>query len=194
MTHLHRFGLLGASVAIAAVGLAAPASAVDAPPADGFYAYAEAGKPPAEWEMVSICSQASGTREQSDYSDPAIQTLGCTVNLTSLSGNRVTQDERLLTFFSRTQLSGGQWTAEIPVPNGQVCPDGRLAPLHQRFQFDAAASSGTRTVLWGDECGETPGMTKTPFTLTFVRPPDKPIDNRFPMQCDYLVGRPSICS
>lgn len=37
-------------------------------------------------------------------------------------------------------------------------------------------------------------MTKDPFTLTFAGPLDPPVVERFPMECKYLVGRPSICS
>lgn len=196
MTLRHRIGALGAAGVMVALATAAPTPADPlVPPADGYYSYAEPGQPPAKWIVQSVCSQASGTREQSDYTDTTIQTLGCVVNVTSsTTPQAATQDEKLLTWGARSRLADGQWTAEPAFPNGQVCDDGRTAPLQQRFQFSEATLTGTRTTVWGDECGNAPHMTKAPFTLTFVGPLEPPTVERFPMECDYLAGRPSICS
>ena len=54
--------------------------------------------------------------------------------------------------------------------------------------------TGTRTSLHAAECGLQAGMTKTPFTLTFNDVLDPSVIARFPAICNYLAGRPSICS
>ncbi len=194
MALLHRFAVLCAAVACAAVGTAAPAPAATVPPADGYYTYTEAGKPAATWAMQTVCSQPSGTRAQPDYSDVDIQTLGCIVNVTSTTRKRLTHDEKLLSVAGPTRLINGLWNLDLVLREGQICPDGSTALLQQQFEFSEVTLTGTRTTLWGTECGAQPGMTKAPFSLAFLGPLDPPADNRFPMQCDYLAGRPSICS
>ncbi len=191
-----RIGLLGAAAMLAAVGTAAPATAEPsvAPPPDGKYSYNQPGKPAAQWSMQSICSQASGTRAQPDYSDPHIQTLGCVLNVTSTTDKPADAEQRLLNVAGRARLTNGLWAFEYNPPAGQICPDGRTARLQQKFEFSEVTLTGTRTTLWGDECGGPPGMTKEPFSLSFLAPLDPPVVDRFPMECNYLAGRPSICS
>lgn len=48
--------------------------------------------------------------------------------------------------------------------------------------------------LHGDVCGMPAAMVKAPFTLTFNAPLEPPVVDRFPDNCNYLAGRPSICS
>jgi hypothetical protein len=43
--------------------------------------------------------------------------------------------------------------------------------------------------VWGLQ----PGMTKTPFTLTFTDVLNPAVISRYPALCNYLAGRPSIC-
>ena len=82
MTVVRRLGLAVSALAVAALGWAAPASAM-LPPADGIYNYVQDGAPPALWELQTICIQPNGTRAQSDYTDETIQNLGCAVVLRS---------------------------------------------------------------------------------------------------------------
>ena len=198
MTPFHRtLALLtstAASAAVLSLGAAVPAQADILPPADGFYTYNAPGEPASEWKVETVCSQPSGTRAQEDYSDVNIQTLGCVLNISSTPFNRVGKAEDEITFpATRTLFSDGLWVAEPQKLGGKKCPDGSETYLRQKFAFSEVTLTGTRTQIWGAECGDEPGMVKTPFTLTFARPLDQPIE-RFPMQCDYLVGRPSICS
>jgi hypothetical protein len=195
MTQLHRMTAIATGV-IAAAALLGPAPTASAdlvPPADGYYTYSEPGKPAATWTMQSLCVQASGTRAQEDYHDTTIQTLGCTLLVSSKTPNNFTPDEALLNMSSRGRLVGGRWT----FTNGAArleCPDGTRAPLTDTFEFDQATLTGTRTTLWDAVCGRQPGMTKSEFTLSFNGPLDPPVENRFPPKCDYLAGRPSICA
>jgi hypothetical protein len=201
MTVARRCGAALFAVTAVAMGCAAPASAI-VPPADGTYAYVQDGAPPAIWQVQTICIQANGTRAQPDYSDETIQTQGCTVVLRSFTPQAAqTREERLMTFASRARLSGGMWTFQISSSEGLACPDGSSAATTETFAFAAPdpqspnpSVTGTRTSIHGAECGLQPGMVKAPFELNFTGPPGAPIVSRFPAQCDYLAGRPSICS
>ncbi|BBZ34010.1 hypothetical protein [Mycolicibacterium confluentis] len=193
MTLLHRIGAICLLAVAATLGPAPTAAADLVPPADGYYVYSEPGKPAAYWTMQALCVQASGTRAQEDYTDTTIQTLGCTLLVSSKTEDNFTPDEALLNMAGRSRLTGGQWTFTNTAAR-LVCPDGSNAPVTDNFAFDQATLTGTRTTIWDAVCGRQPGMTKTPFTLAFAGPLDPPVDNRFPPMCDYLAGRPSICS
>ncbi|AQA03554.1 hypothetical protein BVC93_15310 [Mycobacterium sp. MS1601] len=182
-------------VLVAAVCAAAPAQAdVLVPIVDGNYSYSEPGKPAAVWEISTVCIQANGTRAQQDYSDITIQSMGCLSRVTSRTDNKVTQDEQLLNTAGDARLTGGLWTFSNIWSSGRICPDGRKVPVTDTFAYDSRALTGMRTTLWGDECGTPPGMTKVPFTLSLREVKDPPMVHRFPDTCNYLVGRPSICS
>ena len=185
---------VGAMATAAALTASVPAMADLAPPADGNYTYTEAGQPAVNWKLSSVCSQASGTRAQPDYSDPNIQALGCVVNVNSSTPSRLTKPEELINFTTRARITDDLWTFSYVPPDGQVCEDGSTAPLTQNFSFSEVTLTGTRTTLWDTECGKAPGMTKVPFSLSYNSPLDPPFVDRFPMNCDYLAGRPSICS
>lgn len=189
-----RLGALCLGAAAVATGVAAPAAADIVPPADGEYSFSEPGQPAANWELGTVCIQANGTRAQSDYGDTTIQSQGCAVNVTSSTRTNLTHDEELLNFSERALLTNDLWTVTYVPPNGQVCPDGSTAPLTQTFSWSEVTLTGTHTTLWGSECGKAPGMTKTPFTLGFLGPLNPPMVERFPDTCNYLAGRPSICS
>ena len=193
MTMLHRIAATGVFAAAAVLGPAPTAAADLVPPADGYYTYSEPGKPTAFWTMQSVCVQASGTRAQQDYTDTTIQTLGCTLLVSSVTEHNFTPDEALLNMGSRGRLTGGRWAFTNTAAQLE-CPDGSREPLTDNFEFDQATLTGTRTTLGGAVCGRQPGMTKVPFTLAFTGALDPPVENRFPPKCDYLVGRPSICA
>jgi hypothetical protein len=193
MTVLRHTALVAVAVAVAPVGWAAPASAI-VPPADGTYTFTQPGSPSATWLMQSICSQASGTRAQPDYTDETTQTLGCTLILTSSTPDISTRELRSANFGGRARLVSGLWTLTVDNSEGVVCPDGSTAPSSETYAFSETTLTGTHTSLHDAVCGLAPAMTKQPFTLAFTTPLDPPVVDRFPMNCDYLAGRPSICS
>ncbi len=195
-------GLSGAvfGALLTAVGLAPPASAVLLPPPDGYYTFNMAGVPEAKWEMQSLCTQPNGTREQSDYTNIDIQTLGCKVLVTSSTQHLVTREERLVNFSGWAVLTNGMWTLEIRQNDQLVCPDGSLESEDDTYAFTSPDPNGppnltgTHTDLHPAVCGLQPGMQKNPFSLTYIGPLQHPVIDRFPLQCDFLAGRPSICS
>jgi hypothetical protein len=199
MTVLHRLSAMcsGAAAVVSSMAVLTPAPLASAdllPPADGYYTYSEPGQPPVKWELGSICIQANGTRAQPDYTDTTIQSLGCAVNVTSSTPSNLTPEEALLNFSDRARAANGLWTVSYAPPAGQVCPDGTTALLTQNFSWSEVTLTGTRTTLWGSECGKQPGMSKQAFTLSFLGPLNPPMVERFPDNCNYLAGRPSICS
>lgn len=194
MTVLRRMTIIMFAAAVAAFGLAAPASAI-VPPADGYYTFSQAGKPNSTWTMQSLCTQPNGTRAQPDYSDQTIQTLGCTVAIGSLvTTSGMNRDQQAVSFNGTGRLNSGLWTVTVGIPEGVVCPDGSYAPSTDTYSFSEVTFTGTHTSIHGAVCGLPPAMTKDPFTLAFTGPLDPAVVERFPMNCDYLVGRPSICS
>jgi hypothetical protein len=192
MTVLRRLSVVPA-VAVVALAVAAPSAAI-VPPADGYYTLNEAGVPPAVWTMQSVCIQANGTRAQSDYADETIQTLGCVVQLASAAQTKLTREERVLNFSARAVLTSDLWTFKMDNPEGMQCPDGSAAPTTDTYAFDGVTNAGTHTKIHGAVCGGQAGMEKTPFSLTFTGPLQPAVVDRFPDNCNYLAGRPSICS
>ena len=97
-------------------------------------------------------------------------------------------------------LTSDLWTMKVEQLDGLDCADGSTARLTNIFAFTAPDPNGspnltgTHTRIHGAVCGMQPAMTKTPFTLTFTDVLDPGVIHRFPMICDYLAGRPSICS
>jgi hypothetical protein len=144
--------------------------------------------------MQSICIQANGTRAQSDYSDETIQALGCGVILASSTPSTLTREERMVNFNARAVLTGGLWTFKYDSSEGWLCPDGSAAASTETYAFDSATLVGTHTTVHGAVCGAPAGLVKVPFTLSFTGGLTPPVDNRFPDHCNYLAGRPSICS
>jgi hypothetical protein len=201
MTVVRRLGFALFAAAVAALGWAAPAAAI-LPPADGNYTYAQEGAPTALWQLQTVCIQPNGTRAQQDYADQTIQTLGCTVTLRSFTPQAaMTRAERQFVFTGKAKLAGGMWTFQIASPEGLACPNGGTAPTTETFAFappDPNAPNpsvtGLRTTIHGAVCGLPPAMVKAPFALNYTAPLEPPVVSRFPAQCDYLVGRPSICS
>lgn len=199
MRILRGVGALVSAVGLAAVGLAAPASAV-VPPVDGYYTFDEPGVPQAKWQMQSICTQPNGTRAQADYTDETIQSLGCNVIISATTPTLLTEEQKLVNVAGRAALTSGLWTMTVEQLHAIQCDDGTTARLTNIFAFtppDPNGSpnmTGTHTRIHGAVCGMQPSMTKTPFTLTFQDVLDPSVIHRFPMICDYLAGRPSICS
>ncbi len=196
---MRRLGVMVLGIVLTAVALAAPAGAI-LPPVDGYYTFNQPGVPSANWELQSICIQPNGTRAQADYTDETIQTLGCTVLVTASTPSLVTREEKLVNFSGRARLTGGLWTFQVEQPEGLTCPDGSYAARTETFAFTAPDPNGppnltgTRTSVNAAACGVPAAVTKTPFTLTFNDVLDPGVIARFPAICNYLAGRPSICS
>jgi hypothetical protein len=184
---------------LTSVGLAPPASAL-LPPLDGYYTFDMAGVPQAKWAVQSLCSQVSGTRQQSDYTDQDMQTQGCRVLVTSTTQRLVTREEQLVNFAGWAVLSNNLWTFQIKQHDELICPDGSTQPEMDTYAFTSPDPNGppnltgTHTDIHPAVCGLPPSMNKTPFTLTYTGPLNPPVVDRYPMQCDFLAGRPSICS
>ncbi|EUA71019.1 hypothetical protein I540_2431 [Mycobacteroides abscessus subsp. bolletii 1513] len=62
------------------------------------------------WTISAVCVQASGTRVQSDYTDPTIQADGCTLTVTSATPDIVKHSDRLQNFSTPARLVDDQWT------------------------------------------------------------------------------------
>jgi hypothetical protein len=193
MTVPRRLGVTAFAVAVVAVAAAAPAAAI-VPPADGTYTLNQDGAPPTKWVMQSVCIQANGTRAQPDYSDETIQSEGCTLILSSATGPQLAINNAPYDFGVRAVLTGGLWTTQFDANQGMTCPDGSTAPTTEKYAFDSATMAGIHTTIHGAVCGGQAGMTKTPFSLSFDQGLQPPVVDRFPDHCDYLAGRPSICS
>jgi hypothetical protein len=174
-----------AIVALIAIESAGPAKAV-ASPADGAYTYNEPGMPPATWTVSALCDQVSGTRNQSDYSDPVIQAELCVLNIVSTTPNYVSREDRLQTYMGRATLTNDLWTFKVPQPDGVLCQDGSTAPSTEMYSFDDASLAGTHTSVHGAVCGVQPAMSKKPFTLTFLQPLSPPVE-RYPLYCDAIA-------
>ena len=111
MNPRRRAAALAGALATAAALFAAPAHAV-LPPADGTYAFTMAGSPSTIWSMQTLCSQPSGTRIQSDYTDTDIQTMGCDLLVAAKTPTAGGRDNRLASFDQRFKLTNGLWTAQ----------------------------------------------------------------------------------
>lgn len=182
------------AVVTALIGFAVPAAAI-VPPADGYYTFSQPGKPNSTWTMQSVCSQASGTRAQQDYTDQTTQTLGCSLIIGSLvTPSGLNREQNAVSFNGTAKLVSGLWTVTVAESEGVTCPNGSAAASTETYAFSEATLTGTHTSIHDAVCGLPPAMTKEPFTLAFVGPLDPPVVERFPMECNYLVGRPSICS
>lgn len=153
-------GLATASVLAAgvAVGAAAPAQATNT--ITGVYTYNEPGAPAEDWTIYSTCVP-----------------LGCTLHIaTNIPGTSI---DKAADF----RLTQGLWAAQIPVPDGVTCADGKKAPSTETYIFDSATLTGTHTHAHAEVCGLQPTMTKNPFTLTYVKPTPVP-NNEHPLWCD----------
>ncbi|MGH3726400.1 MAG: hypothetical protein ACRDUS_20020 [Mycobacterium sp.] len=166
----------------AGVGFAGPASAV-APPADGTYRLIEEGVGEVAWKISAVCVQASGTRIQSDYTDPTIQADGCTLTVTSSTPDILKHSDQLQNYSIPAKLSDEQWTFINARPQGMTCPDGSYAPTQEKYVFNDETLTGTHTTIHSAVCGGQPGLTRKPFSLQFLSPPSIPVD-RFPLYCD----------
>ncbi|WP_156628806.1 hypothetical protein [Mycobacterium sp. 1274756.6] len=158
-------GWAGAAAVFAgAVGLtlagAAPAQAAD--PIQGIYTYTEEGAPDAMWRVYPTCTP-----------------MGCSLNASMVVPN--TADEKAGQF----RLTNNLWTTSFPSPRGLTCPDGSTAEVQHTYSFDSATLAGTHTRSNAEVCGGkvAPALTKTPFTLTFQRPLDIPV-NEHPLHCN----------
>jgi hypothetical protein len=199
MTGVRGIGVAVFGALLTSIGLAPPASAL-LPPLDGYYTFNMEGVPQARWAMQSLCSQASGTRAQPDYTDQDIQTQGCKVLVTSTTPRVISQEEHLVNFAGWALLTDDIWTFQIVQHDELVCPDGSTQPETDTYGFTSPDPNGppnltgTHTDIHPAVCGLPAAMNKKPFTLTYTGPLDHPVVDRFPMHCDFLAGRPSICA
>jgi hypothetical protein len=80
------------------------------------------------------------------------------------------------------------WSLTTNKTDGFQCADGSTAPTVDTYTFDDVTLTGMHTSLHTAVCGAAPGMTKTPFTLTFEKPLPIPVD-RYPLVCEPAGNR-----
>lgn len=169
-----------------AVGMAldsdTPAHAIG-PPADGSYAFNQAGVSGAVWAISALCVQPSGTRNMNDYSDPIVFAMNCALNVVSTTPANNTRAEHLQNFSGRARMSSMLWTLDVKKSEGISCPGGGFAETHETYAFSDETMSGTHTILNDAVCGLQPGMTKQPFSLALIGPPPSPVE-RYPLNCN----------
>ncbi|OBA58533.1 hypothetical protein A5647_01225 [Mycobacterium sp. 1100029.7] len=156
------------------------------PPADGNYAYNEAGVSGVTWTVTALCDQPSGTRNMNDYSDPIVFAMQCALNIVSFTDERISAADKLQNYSGRARMSSMLWSFTIDKPNGVSCPGGGTAPTTESWAFSDETMSGTHTIMHGAVCGMEPSMKKQPFSLQLMGPPPSPIQ-RYPMQCNNIA-------
>lgn len=89
-----------------------PAKALG-PPADGTYAYNEAGVSGVTWTISALCDQPSGTRNMNDYSDPIVFAMNCALNIVSSTNEQISAADKLQNFSGRARMSSMLWTFKV---------------------------------------------------------------------------------
>ena len=175
--------LLGIAVVLAgaALGTAGPSSADQV--IEGIYTFNAEGSPSAEWTIYPICVPTVG-----DLREPLELPVACKLKIVSATPGAYTFELANLNFGGDARLTGGQWAFTTPKDGGFQCADGSTAPTVDTYVFDDATLTGTHTSLNNAVCGAAPGMTKTPFTLTFTRPLPIPVE-RYPLVCEPAGNR-----
>jgi hypothetical protein len=172
----------------APVGLAVPAAADQ--PMEGSYTYNEAGLPPATWTFSPTCVPVCAVSSP-ECTRPfgAGGPTGCDLHMSSSTPAHINRDEREMNFGATARIVNGMWSFTYPQPEGVRCPDGSYALSTDTYAFDDATLTGTHTVTWTPQCGMQAGMTKAPFSLSFIGPLPAPV-TRYPLQCSQF----GICS
>jgi hypothetical protein len=178
-------GLTAAVVmTLVAVGTSTSAKALGPPP-DGVYSFTEAGVPTTTWKISALCDAPSRQRAIPDFTDPVVAADLCGLNVGSYTARAISRSEKMANFVGRARLASDLWTFQVGKENGVACPDGSTAESTDTYAFDDVTLTGTHTSIHGDVCGLQPGMTKTPFTLTFQGPLPNPVD-RYPLNCNEI--------
>jgi hypothetical protein len=184
---------------LTAVGLAAPASAI-LPPVDGYYTFHQDGLPDVAAQRLDGLVGVVGLRPGAVGLDPDALHRPPRLIPGSDTPSLLTREEHLVNFAGRAKLTNDLWTFQVTQDEGLACPDGSFAPTTDTYAFTAPDPNGppnltgTHTSIHGAVWGLQPGMTKTPFTLTFTDVLNPAVISRYPALCNYLAGRPSICA
>lgn len=175
--------LLGIAVvmAAAALGTASPSSADQV--MEGIYTFNTEGSPPAEWTIYPLCTPTVG-----DLRVPLELPVACKLKVVSATPGKYTFELNNLNWGGDAKLTDGQWALTTNKADGFQCADGSTAPTVDTYKFDDVTLTGTHTSLNTAVCGAAPGMTKTPFALTFARPLPIPV-NRYPLECEPAGNR-----
>lgn len=156
-----------------AVGSAGPASADQV--MEGEYLFVQQGVSPATWLVTPLCVPVVG-----DLREPLELPVSCVLRI---SGSSLEDTAFSGTYSGDARLVSGRWTLNMSKVDGMTCPDGSKAGTTEIYSWDDATLSGTHTTSYNAVCGKQPGLTKEPFTLTFVRPLQTPVV-RYPLQCE----------
>lgn len=174
---------------VAAIGIAlqsgSPARAV-APPADGAYAFNQAGVSGVTWTVTALCDQVNGSRYYKDYDNPTIMANFCALNIVSTTPEQISHQDKVQNFSGRARLVSGLWTFKVDVADGLSCPGGGTGASTETYAFDNETLAGTHTTLHGAVCGLQPEMRKQPFSLALTGPPPSPIE-RYPLRCNDIA-------
>ncbi|BCI54025.1 hypothetical protein NIIDNTM18_33030 [Mycolicibacterium litorale] len=153
----------------AAIGAAGPAQA-EQQVLKGVYTYTQADGLTGDWTIHPSCVPTVG-----DLREPLYLPVACRLHVTSFpavkSGDAV--------------LTNGVWAYDTTIADGVICSDGSPLQVVQTVEFDTVTMTGTRTDSHVPGCnGELPAtITRTPFTLSFKKPLDLPVDD-YPLICE----------
>jgi len=175
--------LVGVAVVLAgaALGTATPSSADQV--MEGIYTFNAEGSTPAEWTIYPLCTPTVG-----DLREPLELPVACKLKVVSATPGKYTFELNNLNWGGDARLTGGMWSLTTNKTDGFQCADGSTAPTVDTYTFDDATLTGMHTSLHTAVCGASPGMTKTPFTLTFEKPLPIPVD-RYPLVCEPAGNR-----
>jgi hypothetical protein len=133
---------------------------------EGVYTANVDGQGTIDWTIYPSCVPVVG-----DLREPLYLPVGCRLHVTP-EGREA----------SDAVMVGDLWTFQ-DTTDGRTCPDGSKAPQTEIYSFDEITLVGTLKVIHGAVCGEQPGMTTVPFTLSFKEPLPIPVD-RYPLMCE----------
>jgi hypothetical protein len=160
-------GLTAAAVLVcAALGFAAPSQADQV--MQGIYNYTAQDGTTGTYTIWPTCVPVVG-----DLREPLNLPVACRLHVSPSLG-LVGGD---------ANLTGGVWQINTNKREGMQCPDGSWAPTTDRVRIDDLTMTGTLTVFHNDVCGLPPGMTETPFTLSFKEPLPIPVE-QYPLYCE----------
>lgn len=177
-----------AAVAVAGAAMASAIPAVADPPAgdvnddvlpegvpEGVYAYyQDGGGTPDVWTVTALCVHVVGQGRV-----PLKHRIGCKLQVESEDG-----------LAGAFRLTNDQWTLTTLNPAGMKCPDGSRAPTDDTYAFDLGLN-GTLSSAHSQVCGQQPGITRHPFTLSYVAPLPKPVIH-YPLHCQDNIQH--LCS
>jgi hypothetical protein len=175
--------LVSVAVVLAGTALATASPSSADQVMEGIYTFNAEGSTPAEWTIYPLCTPTVG-----DLREPLELPVACKLKVVSATPGKYTFELNNLNWGGDARLTGGMWSLTTNKTDGFQCADGSTAPTVDTYTFDDVTLTGMHTSLHTAVCGAAPGMTKTPFTLTFEKPLPIPVD-RYPLVCEPAGNR-----